>query len=803
MGQVEELKAEVNTLRERLSLLSEASLRINESLDFETVLQGVLESARSLTGARYGSMLLYDDKEWIVDFVFSGVTAEQARQLWEMTDAMKFQKHLGQFMEPLRLKDFHSYNRTAGLPEFDPPFPVSATLPLLLAPILYRGERVGIIYLLDIELESASDDKGREFTVGDEEALVMFASQAAQVISNARIHRVERRARAYFETLLNTTPVGVLVFDAESEALRYANREAASMVGEQLLPGGSLREHLDTATYRNADGREIPPEELPAQKVMRSGEVLRAEEIVIESRDGRSITTMMNATPIRSDEGNIESVVVSVQDITPIAEMEKLRAEFLGIVGHELRTPLTSIKGSASTLLDTGTSLDPAETLQYHQIINEQADYMRDLIGDLIDVVRIETGTLSVNPEPTEVARLVDEGRNTFLTAGGRDNIRINLMPNLPPVMADRRRIAQVINNLLANAARSSHAASAIRVDAALEGVYVAVSVADSGRGVPAERLPHLFQKFSRPEDRDKNRGLGLGLVICKGIVEAHGGRIRAESDGSGLGSRFTFTIPTSAHAPASGQAARVHTATPSRRVGGDQIRVLAVDDEPRTLKHVRDSLANAGYSPVVTGDPTEVPSLMEETRPHVVLLDWMLPGTDGIELMRDIHASQDTPVIFLSAYDQDELIAKAFQNGAVDYIVKPFSPTELAARVNAALRKKAEQPVAFELADLAINYGERSVAVAGRYTELTPIEYRLLTELSANAGAVLTHDQLLKRIWGPQTNDARPLRTAVKNLRRKLGDEAGSPKPRGATAPLRMLLCGCHVGPAERSLWI
>ena len=655
---------------------------------------------------------------------------------------------------------------------------MNSVLPFLAAPILLRGERLGGIYLSDKEPQSSVEAGEGEFTIRDEETLSMFVSQAALVISNARVHREEHRARAYFETLVNTTPVGVLVFDAEHETLRYANQEAARMVREQLLPGGSLSEHLGTATYRTVDGHEIPPEELPVAKVLGSSEALRSEEIVIEAQNGRSITTMMNATPIRSEEGKIESVIVSVQDITPIAELEKLRAEFLGMVGHELRTPIASIKGSTTTLLDSSASLDPAEMLQYHRIINEQADYMRDLIGDLIDVVRIETGTLSIHPAPTEVARLVDEGRNNFLSAGGRDNVRINLMPDLPLAMADGRRIAQVMSNLLVNAGRNSHETSAIRVDAAVEGVHVAISVADSGRGVPVERLPYLFQKFSSPEDRDRNQDLGLGLAICKGIVEAHGGRIWAESDGPGLGSRFTFTLPTSAHVLADTPSERVHAAASTRRTGSEQTRVLAVDDDPRLLKHVRDSLSNSGYSPVVTGDPEEVLSLMDETRPHVVLLDLMLPGTDGVELMQDIHASHDTPVIFLSAYDQDELIAKAFENGAVDYIVKPFSPTELAARVNAALRKKAELPSSFKHGELVLNYAERSVVVAGHHVELTPIEYRLLIELSTNVGSALTHEQLLLRVWGSsQSGDARPLRTAVKNLRRKLGDEVGNPQ--------------------------
>ena len=170
---------------------------------------------------------------------------------------------------------------------------------------------------------------------------------------------------------------------------------------------------------------------------------------------------------------------------------------------------------------------------------------MRDLIGDLLDVARIETGELPVAPVPADVASLVDEARSRFQSGGGRNNLRIDLSPDLPLVMADGRRIVQVLSNLLSNAAWHSHEASAIGVSAVREGYHVAVSVTDEGRGIAAERLPHLFRKFSRIDGEDRGRdiaGSGLGLAICKGIVEAHGGRIWAESDGPGLGARFTFT---------------------------------------------------------------------------------------------------------------------------------------------------------------------------------------------------------------------------------------------------------------------
>ena len=411
---------------------------------------------------------------------------------------------------------------------------------------------------------------------------------------------------------------------------------------------------------------------------------------------------------------------------------------------------------------------------------------LKRMVANLLDVARIETGTLPVTPEPAEVAVLVDRARSTFTSAGGRNNLAIDIPPDLPLVMADRRRIVQVVGNLLSNAAKHSSESSVITVTVVREDVHVAVSVADEGRGIPSERLPYLFRKFTRTDGDDLGSGVagsGLGLAICKGIVEAHGGRIWAESEGPGMGARFTFTIPTveEAGSGAASGPSPLSTRSSRRAVAGagERVRVLAVDDDPQALRYVRDALASAGYTPVVTGDPEEALRLVEEEKPDLVLLDLMLPGTDGIELMKDILGAGDVPVIFLSAYGRDELIARAFDMGAVDYVVKPFSPTELAARIRAALRKRAasEPSEPYVLRDLTIDYAERSVTLAGRPFPLIAMEYRLLAELSANAGRLLTYEHLLERVWGEKSSgDVRPMRTIVSKLRRKLGDDADNP---------------------------
>ena len=419
---------------------------------------------------------------------------------------------------------------------------------------------------------------------------------------------------------------------------------------------------------------------------------------------------------------------------------------------------------------------------QFHRIIDAQTDRMHVLISDLLDVARIETGTLAVTPEPTDVAILVGEAHNGFRSGGGSHNIEIDLAPDLPWVMADRLRMVQVLGNLLTNAAKHSPESSTIRVSAVGEGVHIAVSVSDRGRGIPAESLPHLFRKFSRLESEEQGGDTGLGLAICKGIVEAHGGRIWAESDGPGLGARFTFTLPTVEEAGFVSPVgpARVSTRASRRGAAREQLRILAVDDDPQAIRYVRDTLTRSGFEAMVTGDPEEALRLVEEYRPHLVLLDLVLPGTDGIDLMGEIAETRDVPVIFLSAYGQDQLVARAFDMGAADYVVKPFSPAELSARIRAALRRRdAPKPSApFALGDLSINYDQRRVSLAGRPVRLTAMEYRTLAELSANAGRVLTYEHLLRRVWGLDADaDVRPMRTVISSLRRKLGDHAESPE--------------------------
>ena len=753
---------------ERVSTLIAAIRRINATLDLDTVLGEVVESARALTGARKGVIVTLDEAGVPQNPVFSGLTPEEEREQLAWPGNARLFEHLRTLAEPLRVADFPAYVRTLGI---ESPWTISRTFQGM--PMRHRGVDAGSFSLSD-------KADGEAFTAEDEEVLALFASQAATAIANARAHRSERHARADLEALVETSPVGVVVFDAKSGRAVSFNREARRIVESLRMPGHPPEQLLEVMSFRRGDGREVSLSEFPVAQQLSRGETLRAEEMVLSVPDGRSVRTLVNATPIPAEGDAIGSVVVTVQDLAPLDEIERLRTEFLGLVSHELREPLAAIKGSAMTLLEEAPALDPAEMREFHRLIVEQTDHMRGLVGDLLDAGRIESGTLSVAPEPSLMADLVERARNTFLSGGARHGMVVDLPPDLPRVMTDRRRIVQVLNNLLADAARNAPESSAIRVSAVREDAHVAVSVSDEGPGLAPENLAHLFRKHAIPGGGARGGGTpghGLGLAICKGLVEAHGGRIRAESPGSGPGRGTTIVFTVPAVDQIGGRVPGAFSLESREDLPEDEaIRILVVDDDPRTLRMVRDALTAEGYAPLVTGDPEELADLLRDEQPALAVLDLALPGADGVELMTQVPELSDLPVIFISAYGRDETVARALDAGAADYIVKPFSPTELTARVRAALRRR-ERPAPFVLGALEIDYESRHVTVAGRTVELTATEYSLLRVLSLNSGRVVTYDTLLRQVWaGREHAGPNLVRIFVRNLRRKLGEDAVRP---------------------------
>ena len=247
MDRPDERDRRIRGLEERLALLSQAGLRINERLDFDTVLQEVVDSVRALKDSRYGAITIPGEIFQRPTFIVSGLTAEEHQGLWDMSEGLGFFVYLSGLEEPLRVSNIDSHLKALNMPDFLPPLSVD---PMMLAPIRHQGVGIGTIYL-------AHEKGGGEFSGEDEDTLVMFAAQAAMAIADARRHREERRARASLETLIDTSPVRVAVFDARTEAPVAFNRKATRILDGPRDAGQTPVALLNTVTFRRADGREV------------------------------------------------------------------------------------------------------------------------------------------------------------------------------------------------------------------------------------------------------------------------------------------------------------------------------------------------------------------------------------------------------------------------------------------------------------------------------------------------------------------------------------------------------------------
>ena len=759
----------MEALQTRLSRLSEASRRVSEDLDVNVVLQEVIDNARYLTDARYGALLTYKQSGDIQDFITSGLSPDEMQLLNVSPQGLGLLGHMNEIREPLRLADIASHPSSVGFPENHPPMKA-----FLGMPVRHRGEHVGNIYLTE-------KGGGHEFTSEDEATLVMFASQAGAAIVNARRYREEYQARANLEALLALTPVGMLVIDAVTRKVESVNKEAQRITG--VSAGVSLEEFRDRARYSLPGGRELPINRHPLQAALLGRDPIQAEEVVFHAPGGLETSCLVSAKAIHSEQGELVSAVGILFDITPLEDLRRQRSEFLQNLSHELRTPLTSIKGSASTVLSSPYSLESTEIRQLFAVVDEQSDRMRHIINDLVDITHIESGTLSVNPEPANVADLLNQAIEAHIDAGETNtDIELDLPADLPRVMADKLRIIQVLGNLIVNMASYSSTVSAVRISASPRDLFVAFTVT---RQSPDDRTRQQssYLAESLPGEAAGNYGKrsDLRIAICEGIVEAHGGRLSVKEGDRIRGSEFTFTVPVVDESSYVFDPESIQSPS-TRDLHEGQVRVLAACHRADTRRYVRSYLSEAGFDAVVMGDPSEAERLIEEHTPHVILLEPALPWDDGIEMLVRAGRVSDAPVIVVAGPGGDMQIRRAFELGAFDYISKPFTSTELIARVNVALRRGSSagwvvSTSRYLYGDLAIDFSERKVSVAGRPVHLTATEYKLLSELASTGGRVLTHEQLLRRVWGPlYSSDLRIVRQYIKELRHKLGDDASRP---------------------------
>jgi len=423
------------------------------------------------------------------------------------------------------------------------------------------------------------------------------------------------------------------------------------------------------------------------------GQRIEHYETTRRTKDGRTINVSLSVSPIRDETGKIIGAAKIARDITERKRTEEQNAtlleeirqssnrkdEFLCMLAHELRNPLAPLRNAVHLLYLRGN--DPAVVARVRDMMDRQITHLGRLVEDLVDVSRITRGTINLNRERTDLARLArlttEDQREIFQNSGITIETRL---PEIPVwVHGDRTRLTQVLENLLENARKFTQTGGRIEIEvvADLSRQEAVMQVRDTGIGVDPALLPQIFEPFTQADrslDR-KRGGLGLGLALVKRLVELHDGTVSAHSAGNEKGAEFTVRLPLQDE-PMALSESRPSPASTTRHV-----RVLVVEDNRDSAESLRMMLATQGYEVALAYTGIEGVEAARRVRPDVVICDVGLPGMDGYAVAQAIRMNPGTAkarLIAVTGYGQNDDRVRALASGFDKHLVKPADPQVL-----------------------------------------------------------------------------------------------------------------------------
>lgn len=401
---------------------------------------------------------------------------------------------------------------------------------LLVAPLILGQKRIGTL--------SVDSERVGAFTEEDERLLMTLATQAAVAIENARLYQEAIEEKRKTETILEETFNGIIVVDTELRITAF-NPEAGAITG--YIPKDVLGKRLPELF-----GPEMWGDHSLLQKAISTGERIAPQEATITGKVG-SRDVLLGITPLHDSKGKPFGYLLSFADITQLKEVDRLKSNIVANVSHEFRAPLASIKAYTELLLDELDEGDPNVRRRFLTVIEEETDRLAALVNDFLDLSRLEAGRFELKKRPLDLSRVVNQVVSLFSIQVRNKgvNIKVDIPPDLPAILADEDLMVTLVRNLLSNAVKFSHEGGEVEVKAWERDGQLFLSVTDHGVGIPPEDLPYLFEKFYRvrKEWTSKIKGTGLGLALAKEAAEAHGGRIEVESQ-VGVGSCFTVILP-------------------------------------------------------------------------------------------------------------------------------------------------------------------------------------------------------------------------------------------------------------------
>lgn len=642
----------------------------------------------------------------------------------------------------------------------------------IILPLRGRDQPIGALVLASTVADHfVADDRGFYHTL---------AAEVGLVLDNARLHAEVQAERQRLLAIFDHSPAGILVAEVADGRIVLANPIARSLTGELSL-GTNVYAHPLAGRVFRPGNQPVPDHELPLVPTLCDGAETRGSELIITAPDGTPVPVLATSIPLHNEEGILTGGVVVFQDLRQLREVERLKSDFVALVSHELRTPLTAIKGCTETLLRGTNAVVSIRVREFLQIIDEQSDRLQELIDNLLSLSQVEAGALRLRRTLVDVPPLIYSVLRQARERMEGLHVQADVPQSMPLISADPRRLEQVLFNVLDNARIWSPSGSNITVMVQMDGNAVRFTVRDQGPGIPVSARERVFERFFQVGHPPESRigGSGLGLTICKALVEAHGGQIGV-GEASGGGAEVWFTIPAVPGAEVPGivghQEGLVH------RSGGT-LHVLVIDDDPALRRMLDRSLSDAGYAVQTAIEAQSALDAIATNPPDLILLDLMLPGIDGFDLCQQLREWTNVPIIMLTARASEQDIVRGIQLGADDYLTKPFYMSELLVRMEAVLRR-AQPPIPsggvsrIQIGDLIIDLAQHQVTVSGIDAGLTPTEYSILVYLAQHAGQVLTHTQLLKAVWGDSYGEENNyLWVHIAHLRRKIEADPKQPQ--------------------------
>ena len=498
----------------------------------ELLLQLVLQACE-ITGARYGAVgVLKEDRTSLKDFIHVGVPDETVKAVGHLPEGKGLLGAVIHDASTIRVPDIAADPRSVGFPPGHPPMKSFLGVPLRIG-----NEVFGNFYVSDKQ-------GGIAFTEEDARHLERFSAQAALTL--AYVRQAEEEERRLFEIVVQYAPHGIVYFPADPRGEALGNPAALRTLG--LITRGN--DPKRTYDLKHPDGSPLKDEELPSTRALRMEAVINFE-VIIDRRRGGPVPGLVSAAPVRSESGAVLGAVVIFQDITALKQLQHLSRDFLALVAHDLRTPLQSVLLQVEALIRRSEGEAANVPMTTLQAIRRNGLQIDRLVRDLLDAARVDAHGITLDLATVRLPDLATSIVSQIEGVLGSHSVSVEVSGTPPPVAADPQRVEQIVTNLLENASKYSTEGSPIRILIASTDGGATIAVQDEGPGISPEELPRLFDRyFQTQRARGTRRGLGLGLFIAKGLVEAHGGRISVESIPN-VGSTFRVWLPSPAQAPA------------------------------------------------------------------------------------------------------------------------------------------------------------------------------------------------------------------------------------------------------------